>query len=63
MTPDATTQAATSRAAWVKAEVRRRMDPRGVTVEQHAKATAHAEREWAKRHPALAKVLAGAVAS
>jgi hypothetical protein len=52
--------AAASRDAWVADRVQRRA-PRRYTDADRAHLTAHAEREWAKRHPALAKVLAGAV--
>jgi hypothetical protein len=49
--------AAASRDAWVADRVQRRA-PRRYTDADRAHLTAHAEREWAKRHPALAALLA-----
>jgi hypothetical protein len=52
------TTPATHRNAWIKAHIRNRTPHTGVTTEQHARMVADAEREWVKRHPALAAQLA-----
>jgi hypothetical protein len=49
-------EAAASRDKWVRNEVKRRA-PRRFTDGDRANLRTHAEREWAKRHPALAALL------
>jgi hypothetical protein len=43
------------RRAWVKATVIARTPHTGVTTERHARMVAAAEREWARRHPAMVR--------
>jgi hypothetical protein len=53
-----TTDPAAHRNAWIKDHIRNRTPHTGVTIEEHARMVADAEREWAKRHPAVAARLA-----
>jgi len=55
---DRTRKMTASRVAWVGDRVQRKKRRWWHTADVDAAA----EREWAKRHPAMAKVLAGAVA-